>query len=361
MKKSLLLCTLSLIVLLSACKKNDTYITAAPVISPATGAYVLSEGNFGSNNTKFSYRPVSSGVVVGDFFLQQNPTHTAGLGDTGSDMIIYGGKLYIIMNVTSNVTVLNAANATFIKQIDFMNGSVPKEPRSAVATRGKIYVTAYDNTVSVIDTSSLVITKTIAVGPNPEGIAMKGDYLYVANSGGFNPTPDSTVSVVDLNTELEIKKITVGLNPQKVEVNSVGDVYVSSYGNFSTIAPVISVISSATNTLKTILGSEYSYNHIKIFNDVAYLFNNYGGPGSKCKLLNTLTNTTIRNEFVADATVIDNVYGINMDEQNGDIYICDSHDFSAAGTVTCFDKNGIKKFAFSVAPGVTPNTVLFLR
>jgi YVTN family beta-propeller protein len=51
---------------------------------------------------------------------------------------------------------------------------------------GKLFVTAYDNTVSVIDTTTLSIVNSITVGPNPEGIATTGNYLYVANSGAFN-------------------------------------------------------------------------------------------------------------------------------------------------------------------------------
>ncbi len=362
MKRNVIKWILPLVILLNACKKDDTYITAAPVIAPATGVYVLSEGNFATNSTRLAYRPFSTGVVSGDFFLQQNPTRIGGLGNTGNDMIIYGSKLYIVMNVTSNVTVLNAANATFIKQIDFLNGASPKSPRYAVAARGKVYVTAYDNTVSVIDTTSLAIINTINVGANPEGIATTGNYLYVANSGGFNPVADSTVSVIDMNTELEVKKIKVGLNPQKIEVNSAGDVYVSAYGNAFATVPIpasVSVISSATNTLTTTLGNDYQFDHIRIFNDIAYLYNNYGS--GTVKLYNTITNTLVRNSFVTDGTIITASYGVNIDEENGDVYIADAKDFSAPGEVICFDKNGRKKFLFSVTPGVSPNKVLFLR
>ena len=120
MKKNLVKWLLPLVVLVNACKKNDTYVTPAPVIAPATGVYVLSEGSFGGNNTKLAYRPVSTGIVSGDFFLQQNPTLTAGLGDIGNDMIIYGGKMYIVMNNSGNVTVLNGSNGTFINKISFI-------------------------------------------------------------------------------------------------------------------------------------------------------------------------------------------------------------------------------------------------
>jgi YVTN family beta-propeller protein len=345
----------------NACKKNDDTIPVAPVqLTPAIGQYILSEGGFGGNNTKLSFYNNATNTVVGDFFAQQNPTITSGLGDTGNDMIVYGGKLYIIMNVSGRVTVLNASNATFIKNISFIEGGVNKSPRYAVGARGKVYITAYDNKVSVIDTSSLTIVKTIPVGPNPEGIAASDNYLYVANSGGYNTIPDSTVSLIDLNTETEIKKIKVGVNPNKVEINQAGNIFVSAYGNFSNIPPSLSVINGSTNANGINLGPNFQYSHLRIFGDIAYAYNNYGGGGT-AKVFNTATNTIVRNEFITDGTIITTPYGINVDDLTGDVYIADAKNYVTAGSVTCFTSTGVKKFSFSVAPGVNPNKIVFRR
>lgn len=348
------------VLLLNACKKVDNPNVVLPVeIAPSVGAYVLSEGS--TNNTKLSYYNKLTNTVVGDFFLQQNPSKPAGLGSIGNDMILYGSKLYVVMNVSNVVTVLNANNAIFLKDISFIVNGVSKGPRYAAAARGKVYVSSSDGTVSVIDTASLNITKTIVVGANPEGIAATANFLYVANSGGFNfPNYDSTVSLVDLNSELEVRKIKVGLNPYKVEVNAAGNVYVSAYGNFSTVPASISMINGTTNTTSTNLGNNFSFSNIRISGDIAYLYNNYGGTGT-AKVYNTVSNTFVRNEFITDGTAIQTPYGLNIDEQNGDVYIADAKNFVSAGTVTCFGSNGVKKFSFSVSPGVSPNTILFKR
>ena len=264
------------------------------------------------------------------------------------------------MNGSGRVTVLNAGTAIFIKNISFLNNNVNKQPRYAVGARGKVYVTSWDNTVSVIDTTSLSIVKTINVGANPEGIAASANFLYVANSGAFNTTPDSTVSLIDLNTEVELRKIKVGVNPAKIEINTAGNVFVSAYGNFSTIPASISVINGITNTTSINLGSAFAYTNIRIFGDIAYLYNNYGGTGT-ARVYNTATNTVVRNEFVTDGTAVQTPYGINIDEQNGDVYIADAGNFATAGKVTCFTSAGVKKFSFSVSPGVNPNKILFKR
>jgi YVTN family beta-propeller protein len=278
-------------------------------------------------------------------------------------MIIYGSKMYVVMNGSGNVTVLNAANASFISQISFGGTSTNRNPRYAVAARGKVYVTAWDNKVSIIDTTTLAITGNITVGANPEGLAINGDYLYTANSGALNyPDYDSTVSVVDLNSLTELRKIKVGLNPQKIEVNSNGNVYVSAYGDAFATVPVpasISVFSGGSSTTSTILGTGYEFDHVRIFNDIAYFYNNYGGGG--IKMYNTISNSLVRNNFITDGTTITTSYGFDIDEQNGDVYICDANDFVSSGSVTCFNANGVKKFSFSVSPGINPNKVLLVR
>ncbi len=358
MKKNLVKWLLPALVLMQACSKDDT--TPNPVTPPAKGLYVISEGNSSANNAKLGFYNLGTSTFSGDYFIQQNPTETA-LGNTSNDAIVYGGKLYIVMNVSSQVLVLNAYTGTLIKRIDF--GAAPnfKLPRYAASARGKVYVTAYDNTVNIIDTTALTLGTAITVGQDPEGIAVHGNYLYVANSGGLNyPNVDSTVSVIDLNTNAEIKKIKVGYNPNKVEVASNGDVYVSAYGVFGVSNASISVINSTTNTLKTTLGATYQYSHVRIFGNTAYFFNNYGGAGT-AKVYNTDTNADIRAEFITDGTVITTPYGINVDEQNGDVYIMDAKDYTTAGAVTCFDKDGKKKFSFATTPGVNPNKVLFAR
>lgn len=345
-------------ILFTACKKSETNTTTP--LAPAKGIYVLSEGNFGSNNTKLGYYNIATGTFTGDYFNTQNPG-ASGLGDTGNDMVLYGGKLYIVMNGSSQVIVLNASNGQLVNRIPFVTGSNPKSPRYAIGYRGKVYVTAYDNTVSIIDTSSLSITGSIATGANPDGIAAYGDYLYVANSGSYNyPDVDSTVSVLSLNSLSEIKKIVVGKNPNKVEVAANGDVYVSCYGNFGSIPASVSVINSSTNLLKTNLSSAYAYSHVRTFGNLAYFYNNYAGTGAEL-VYNTATNSNVRTEFITDGTALTATYGINIDEENGDVYLMDAKNFSSAGEVFCFNSAGVKKFSFSVSPGVNPNKVVFNR
>ena len=347
---------LPLMILFAACKKDDV-IQGVPQTSPAKGIYILSEGSFGGNNSKIAYRNIANSAVVSDFYRQQN---NKDLGDTGNDAIIYGGKIYIVLNGSGYVAVANAFTATYIDSVSFKTGSINKGPRNLIGINGKVFVSSSDGTVSVIDTSSLTITSSIAVGNNPEGIASAGNYLYVANSGGFNyPNVDSTVSVIDLTTLSEVKKITVGKNPYQMAASSTGDIYVTALGVGSSILPSVSVIDGATNTLKTILPSEIQYSHVKTFKNVAYFYNQFGA--TNILMLNTDNNTVIRTNFISDGTNINTVYGVSIDSENEDVYVTDAKDYFSNGEVFCFDKNGTTKYSFLLNPGVNPSKVLFIR
>jgi hypothetical protein len=51
---------------------------------------------------------------------------------------------------------------------------------------------------------------------------------------------------------------------------------------------------------------------LRIFGDIAYLYNNYGGGGT-ARVFNTANNSIMRNEFITDGTIITTPYRINVD------------------------------------------------
>lgn len=362
MKKNVFRWLLPVAVLFTACKK-DVDTTHPEPIQPAKGMYVLSEGSFGGNNAKLAYRDNATGNVFPDFFVQQNPSQSSGLGDVGNDMYQYGTKLYIVMNNSGNVTVLNISDGTLIGRISFMNGSVNRNPRYVTGARGKIFVTAYDNSVAVIDTTTLTIVQNITVGSNPEQILATDNFLYVVNSGGLNfPNYDSTVSVIKLSDYTELRKLTVGLNPQCLAKGNDGNIYVTGYGDAFSATPVpafTTIIDPNLNEVATQLGGDFEYSQVRASGNTGYLFNNFGN--GNIKMVDMRNNQVIRNSFITDGTTIVNIYSLDIDEENGNVYICDSKDFISPGEVFCFNAAGVKQYSFSVDPGINPKRIVFKR
>lgn len=337
-----------------SCKKVDDPTPEIPKVT--AGAYVLNEGSFNGNNASLTYYDYASKKATTDFYQNENGS---GLGDTGNDMIIYGGKLYIVMNVSSYLEVADASNAKSIKKIDLKSASSsPLTPRYVIGYKNKVFVSCWDGTVAVIDTTSLAIDKFVKVGANPEQMTIVGTNLYVANSGGITPGFDSTVSIVDLNTLTETAKIKVGKNPGAMAADDAGNIYVGCGGDYGANLP--SLVKVNVNTNAVTKSADTTVGKIRYFNGLLYVTGGYSGS-PYVRTLNTTDFSATTGNFVTDGTVVMTPYGLNIDESNGDVYVADAMKYRDAGEVFCFDKNGKKKFSFSVAPGLNPNTVLFVR
>lgn len=318
--------------------------------------YILSEGLFNMNNSTLGCINFESKTIDYDFFALLN---NRGLGDTSNDMKLYGSKLWIVVNVSSQLEVMDAKSGISIRRIPFLdtNGDV-RQPRYITFYKNKAYVCSFDGTVARIDTSSLIIEAVTTCGRNPDGIAVANGKLYVSNSGGLDiPNYDKTVSVIDLNTFSEIKKITVGLNPYKMEADSQGDVYVVSRGNNGNIKASWCRIDSKTDEIAETFSNLPVVNFI-IRNDTAYLYNydfttdNYWVKTFDCK-----TEQIISDNFISDATILERPFGIYVHPTNGNVYLTDALTYTVKGNLLCFDKNGKLKYKIE-GVGLNPNTVL---
>lgn len=355
-KNKLSMLIASALLLAASCNKNDFPPTPEPV-KPAQGLYVLNEGYMRANNATLSYYDFTAQKVTNEFYKSVNGEK---LGDTGNDAIIYGSKMYIVVNNSNLVAVVDKQTGKLIAKI---TSDKNWQPRHIVPYQGKVLVTGYNGKLSVIDTATLKVEKAINVGADPEGVATVGDMAYVVNSGGRNPVPDSTVSVVDLNKGEEIKKIVVGINPYMIAEDN-RKLYVTAREAGWVIkdyVPKITVIDSKTNSVvKTIdrIGSKMA-----IYKNNLYSYNySYTTQKNEIYVIDTKADKLLKDNFITDGTEIKIPYGIDIDESNGNVYICDLVASGQPGVVYCFDQSGKKKFSISLAPqGYLPNKVLFVR
>jgi YVTN family beta-propeller protein len=348
--------TLLFLLVISAvsCTKDEVPVGETPEVT--RGVYVLNEGNFNANNTTLTYYSFQTQTPVTDFYFNANGR---GLGDTGNDMILYGGKLYIVMNVSSYVEVAGANDAKSLKRIPLETSSgVKRMPRFVVGYKNKVFVSSYDGTVAVIDTTSLEVEKYIQVGSNPENMVVSGENLYVVNSGGLNPVFDSTVSVIDLASLTEVDKITVGVNPAFITADEDGYLYVACTGNYFDIPA--SLVKVKASTKEIVKSADTAVGKIFYHDGLLYATGGYFGS-PHLRTLHTDDFSQTRDNFITDGTIVSIPYGVKIDEENGDVYLTDVKDFSSSGEVFCFDKNGRKKFSFSVAPGVNPHAIALIK
>lgn len=346
-------------VLLTSC---DDMLDKNPPVSnlgspEPTVLFILSEGLFNMNNSTLAKYNLTNKDFISDFFLASNQR---GLGDTGNDIGIYGSKLYIVVNVSSQLEVVDIRTGKSLAQIGMFNEKgVAREPRQITFYEGKAYVCSFDGSVAKVDTSTLKVEAVVECGKNPDGICIANNKIYVSNSGGLNfPNYDNTVSVVDITAFKEIKKITVGKNPGKIKADNQGDVYVVTRGDYGALPYGFHKIDSKTDALTE------SFNDIQplnfdIRNDTAYLYS-YDFNKQTCwvKVFDCKTEKIISNNFISDGTMLHTPYGIDLHPTNGDVYLTDANSYSVLGDVLCFDRKGILKFRINQV-GLNPNKVVF--
>ena len=335
-----------------SCKKEKP---EEPVVQSTlkSGMVVLCEGLFQQNNSTVSWVDFTNNVVSNSLFEQKTDRQ---LGDTGNDMQRYGGKIYIVVSVSSTIEVMDAFTFKSIKQIEMIEGSNAKQPRSIAFNGSKAYVTCYDGFVDVIDTTSLSVIQRISVGLNPEGLTVANNKLYVSNSGGLNaPAMDSTVSVIDLNNHIELQKITVGLNPGGMLTDSYGDVYVISRGDYDAVPSRLIRIDSQSD----IVADQFTFDAsgLSKMND-KFLVTYYdfsSGLGSVA-LFNPATEL-IESANYLNLSNVTTLYGVQFNGSSNKLYVLDAMNFTNTGFVHEYGVGGNYIQNFHV--GLNPSKLLF--
>lgn len=356
-------------VVLAGCRKDDLIIPEEEVPLPPENVvnpletqvmdfYLLNEGNMNMNKASLDYCDYANGKYRRNIYGQANPTAVMGLGDVGNDLGIYGSKLYAVINCSNKLEVMDVATTKRVGVVDILNC------RYVTFARGKAYVSAYNGKVQIgadspygfiaeIDTASLTITRTVVVGRQPEEMAVVGDKLYVANSGGYSPPNyERTVSVIDLNTFTRLKDIDVAINLHRLKADSYGDLYVSSRGDYYDIPSRLFVIDTKTDAVKKTF--DIACANFTIAGDTAYVIGsefNYTTHefAISYSLINVNTETLLEGSFlpksVSDA--IKTPYGLAVDTISKNIYITDATDYVSPGKLYCIDKNGDVAFLFT--------------
>lgn len=336
-----------LIAALASCKKPDP-IEPEPVEKIENSMLVLCEGLFQHNNSSVTLVNFSTSSSQTQFFETQTGRS---LGDTGNDMKRYGGKVYVVVNVSSTLEILNANNFKPVKQLQMFENGQPKQPRSIAFSGGFAYVSCYDGFVDVIDTATLTVTQRIAVGSNPEGLAVSNNKLYVANSGGLNyPNVDSTVSIIDLGTNVELQKVTVGNNPGSVLVNDAGDVFVIARGNYGTIPSRLRRIDPITD--QVVDNYSFDISGMAHYNSENMLVYNASGISR----FNFMSNSVAESNFV-DISSVQTLYSVAYNPSDNGIYVMDAMNYVNLGYVYKFNTSGTLLGTYNV--GLNPSKIVF--
>ena len=374
MRRELILLA-ALLLSLAGCRTVDPVIPSDPTpvgsgdAGDIFGFFLLNEGNMGSNKCTLDFYDYATGIYSKNIFPERNPEIVQELGDVGNDMAIYGSRLWVVVNCSNLVEVIDVRTGWHIEQISIPNC------RYITFKDQYAYVSSYAGPVEIdpnsrlgyvakIDTSSLEIIDTCTVGYQPEEMAIVGDYLYVANSGGYRvPNYDNTVSVIDLHIFREIQKIEVAPNLHRMEADAYGNIWVSSRGDYYDIPSMTFVINTENNSVCDVLDL-LACTDMTLCGDSLYVYSNtwnYFTQSSDINyaIVDVKTHQVVTRNFITDGTEqqFQNPYGIAVNPNNHDIFLTDARDYVTPGKVYCFSPDG--KLKWQAYTGDIPSRIVF--
>lgn len=374
--KSRLLIVPLLIILLLSCRgefplihsEGDIVDDNPEKLKYIKGLYLLNEGNMGSNKCSIDYYDYTSGEYHRNIYAEMNPDIVKELGDVGNDIQIYDGKLFVVVNCSHFVEVMDVCTARHIGKVDITNC------RYIRFNGDKAYVSSYAGPVQIdpearpgkiveFDVNTLKIEREVVVGYQPEEMVITDGKLYVANSGGYRfPNYDRTVSVVDLETFKVINTIDVAINLHRMELDRYGHIYVSSRGDYEGTGSDVFVIDSKTDKVIGSLGiaaSEMCLSGDSIFMISTEWSKITGTNEVTYTIYDTKQQKKVSDSFITDGTEdeIKLPYGIAINPENRDFFICDATNYVTPGYLYCFTPDGKKKW--KVRTGDIPAHIVF--
>ena len=206
---------------------------------------------------------------------------------TGATSVTIGGTpaSYFTVDSASTLKVVVPANATGNLVVTAVGGSATSA--GAFSNSSLVIANAYvansaSGTVSVINTATNVVTKTLTVGANPYAVTLipSGNFAYITNGNS------NSVSIINTTTNTVTGTIAVGTNPYGITTSPDGTkVYVTNNGSNT-----VNVINTATNTVTATIPVGINPFGVIVSPDNSKLYV-VNGTGNTVSVINTATNT----------------------------------------------------------------------
>ena len=321
----------------------------------ANGIFILNEGNFGSGNSSVSFLDSATDEVQNNIFSGSNPEKM--LGDTGQSIAKNDDLIYMVLNVSNKIEVVNAVTFKTVGTIETGLNS----PRYISFANGNAYVTNWgdgfnveDDFIAVYRLSDLSLITKISVPEGPEEIIENNGSLYVSHTGGYGF--GNTISVIDSNSNKLIETIQVGDLPKSMAIMD-GSLWIlcsglPNYASEETAGEIIK-ISLSNNEIVSAMKFANATDHpsnLKIDGNLVY----YTLGKS---LFGFATNgTELPTSAFIEMSEVDVLYGLEIIDNTG--YVTSAtKDFTSNGSLLIYNLL-TGNFVQSYSVGINPNAVL---
>ncbi len=296
-----------------------------------TTLFIVSEGGFGKNNAQLD----AYSIKGNDTTFTQNIIQP--LGDIGNDIQFFGKKLYIVLENSNKIEVVNPDSIADRTSIQFPGQVTPFKMAQVSST--EVWVTEFKNKqIAVMNLNSNTLTSTINIDTAQQDIGIFGGKAFIC-------TNSNKLEVIDVATKQVLSNKYIGDSPAQVMIDSSrSSVIVLTYGNFGVSQPKILWVDPVTFSItdSITLPSTDFINVLIPAGSVAYV--TYGDRTDKLDLATHKFSSFLTKGY----------YKGYFDPVNNELILGDAKDFSSPGVVDIFDATSgtLKKTLNSgVSPG----------
>ena len=291
------------------------------------GIFIINEGNFMGGNGSLSFYSYDSLKIFNEIFINANGRP---LGDVPNSMAISGERIYIAVNNSGKVEVVDRNTLESVKTI---TGLIAPRNISIISST-KAYVSSiYSDSLTVLDLSDNTVKGFINLRRTSEAIAVIRNKAYVSNWVGGNE-----VLVIDTDKDKVVDSVTVAMEPESMVIDRDKKLWVLCNGGWKRehYAELIAV-NTTTNDVerRLVFPSIYSSpSCLQIDGDGSTLYYLEGGV----RKLKFDAVSVPADPYIQESGHY--FYKMGINPVNGDIVVTDAVDYQQKGHLLIYDSSG---------------------
>lgn len=347
MKNTFLFFALATILMILSCDKDDP-IPNNPIQTFDNGVFISFEGGFGQGNAVVYFLDQQRGEYVPEIFrtVNQKP-----IGDILQSIHFDDDKAYLVVNNSGKIIEVNQKTFEETGTIEGLNA-----PTEIDIENGKGYIgSQYSDHVLVADMGSLTITDTLYVGESSYLLKEEDGRLWILSQSEYQGRVKNQIYYIDLASQT-LDSVAVGPNPLQWAFGDDDELFVYCSGIENGDAPAIYTINTESQTVENntqlnveggnfgrITYDDFSDRLLVQMPDGIYEYKPAQGLGTTA---------------IIPLHEIQYLYAMNVDPENGRIYLGDARDFASSGAVYIFTGDG-QPFGSIPQAGIGPNHFYF--
>ncbi|MBI3143130.1 MAG: hypothetical protein HYZ16_09915 [Bacteroidetes bacterium] len=304
---------------------------------PKKGILVLNEGGFQKGNASLAFYDLENRELKTGLYTEAN---SKPLGDVGQSMTMINNKLYVVMNNSGLIKVLDPTN---LKEVAEITGFTSPRHIVPVSDKKAFVSDLFGNEVKVVDLNVHVARKGVTIKGMTESMAVVGSQLFVTNNA------TNYVYVVDHANELLVDSVDIGGSSNEIWEDGNRVVVLRNANTGTGIEAAVVAIQAATleATIVTFTSTETMwYARSQWYNGSMYM---------------TIGNKMMKytSGSVSELFAFDGFSPYNFWIYENKVWASDAKDYDGMGTVTEYSLTGEKGQSFT--PGVIPNDMMYFQ